>query len=137
MQKVKVILMCLLIITFCMPWYNAFGEKDVNGFTIPTWEEISFFYFLYFTPIFAGISIYQCIQKKDPEIFYLLSGIPNILFWFLLFITDSLYAPLKYSYIGGKAGLLISLLVIITYFVPSTSEDDSVVNERTKKSERV
>lgn len=52
-----------------MPWYNAFGAKDVNGFTIPIWEEISIFFFLYLTPIFSTISMYRMIIGRNPGIF--------------------------------------------------------------------
>ncbi|WP_156576142.1 hypothetical protein [Bacillus luti] len=129
----RCIFMCTLIFTFFMPWYNAFGAKDVSGFTIPIWEEISIFFFLYLTPLFSTISMYRIIIGRNPGVFYLLSGIPNVCFWLLLFLTDNLYAPWKYSYLGGKVGLFVSLLVIVTYFIPFAVPNTRKITHAKKK----
>ncbi|WP_223643487.1 hypothetical protein [Planococcus sp. 4-30] len=126
-RSFKAALLIFLLILFVMPWYNSF-DRDLNGFTIPLWERIDFLFILYLAPIFALCGLYTVLRKKEPGIFYFLSGVPITLFWLFWlyhFINGISYIPWQYSYIWGKTGLFLSLLILFTSFIPTRSDSQN------------
>lgn len=90
------------------------------------WHKKLSLLFLNLAPIFAGIAMYRIMKGREPGWFYFLSGIPITYLWFSIFINDASYMMWKYSYIGGKLILLISILILITSFVPLKTIVDTV-----------
>ncbi|MGF2617506.1 hypothetical protein FZC84_15450 [Rossellomorea vietnamensis] len=118
LKNSKFVLLLILFITFLMPWYNALGGNDVSGLTL-VWEYRTAWLVIYnLAPVFAALGMYRIYKGKDPGKYYLLAGIPVSYFWIKLMVLDTFDFYWEYSYIGGKVCFLVSVFIVITFFIP-------------------
>lgn len=115
MKHIKMGLLVVLVVGFCLPWYRYITDKPIYGWLVPWDQEVTLLFLLYVIPICAVWSFVRLLGGMEAGVSYFLAALPTLLFWILAHLQD-LYLLEESKMFGAYVSIAASVGIIFTAF---------------------